>query len=158
MQTFSIAAGSYEGFDFRVNPVDTSIVEFHFTAPGVDGDTHDGEHVVIAQFKRNGGLIGVTRVPVARAPEVVRDSLTGKPSLPAAAVEPKGSDLNDGYEPTYPGGVGYKQPYDPNRDAAARGDYPQTGAQPTPGARDVVWPSAPERDPAIPRGNNRPVA
>ena len=30
MLTFSIAAQEHEGFGFRVNPVDSSIVEFHY--------------------------------------------------------------------------------------------------------------------------------
>lgn len=89
MQTFSIAVGEYEGFVFRVNPVDTSIVELTYYADHIDGDLEDGEHMVIAQFKRNGGLSAVTRVPVARTHEVVRDSLTGTPSIKVMSDDEK---------------------------------------------------------------------
>ena len=46
MLTFSIAAQEHEGFGFRVNPVDSSIVEFHYP-------TEEG--VAIANFKRLDG-------------------------------------------------------------------------------------------------------
>lgn len=87
MQTFSIAAGEYEGFSFRVNPVDSSIVEFVHTGPRIESDADDGDHTVISQFKRNGTLMSVTRVPVARVHEVVRNSTTGQPTLPALASQ-----------------------------------------------------------------------
>ena len=82
MQTFSIAAGEYEGYSFRVNPVDSSMVEFcHPNA--------DGESQTIAQFKRNGLLVSQTVVPLARTHEVVRDAASGAPVLPDKAPDAK---------------------------------------------------------------------
>ncbi len=76
MQTFSIATGEYEGFGFRVNPVDSSIVEFHYT---------DGDDTVIAEFKRNGVLVNETRYPtqavVDNTHNIVRDTASGKPAV-----------------------------------------------------------------------------
>jgi len=85
MQTFSIACGEYEGYSFRVNPVDSSMVEFVHPNP-------DGESATIAQFNRNGSLVGKTVVPAARQHEVVRNASTGTPELPAKAPEAETTD------------------------------------------------------------------
>ena len=91
MQTFSVAVGDYAGFSFRVNPTNTAIVEFSFTAPYAEPGEIDTEtkkvspskepkdHNIIAEFNRNGGLLGYTRIPVENASELRRDRWTGRP-------------------------------------------------------------------------------
>lgn len=90
MQTFSIQTGTYEGFTFGVNPVDSSIVEFgHFSKhvdadekAGITGDDHEGDYTVIAQFNRNGGFIRSLRVPLVSETHVMqRDIHTGQPAV-----------------------------------------------------------------------------
>jgi len=91
MQTFSIAVGDYNGFSFKVNPHNTAIVEFAYTAPYAEPGEIDKEtgkagptdtrkdHNIIAEFHRNGNLIGETRIPVESANELRRDVYTGRP-------------------------------------------------------------------------------
>ena len=91
MQTFSIAVGDYNGYSFKVNPHNTAIVEFAYSAewsePGeVDPKTGEVGKVgkpenynIIAEFNRNGGLIGEIRIPTEKASELRRDPNTFRP-------------------------------------------------------------------------------